>query len=83
MDDIIWLLELGIVIAAFSSGVLWFRASRRHVRRVSKAETLDYADLNRIVTALNRTQILNSRAAIATATASMLAGLRLLAELVR
>ena len=38
---------------------------------------LDAADINRLVTALNRTQILNARAALSTAIATVLAGIRL------
>ncbi len=36
------------------------------MRRVEKGEELDHRDLNRIVVAINRTQILNRRAALAT-----------------
>ena len=72
------LLDIAIVFAAGLSGLFWFRASRRRVRRVSRHEVLDHADINRIVTALNRTQILNARAAQATAVAASLAGLRFL-----
>jgi hypothetical protein len=38
---------------------------------------LDHADFNRMVVAYNRTQILNARAAIATAIAGILAAIRL------
>jgi hypothetical protein len=38
---------------------------------------LDHADINRMVIAMNRTQILNSQAALSTAIAAVLAGLRL------
>lgn len=38
---------------------------------------LDHADFNRMVVAYNRTQILNARAAIATAIAGILAAMRL------
>jgi DNA-binding MurR/RpiR family transcriptional regulator len=42
---------------------------------------LDAADINRIVTNLNRTQILNSRAALATACAGLLAAARIWLDL--
>ena len=45
---------------------------------MSRFEALDAADINRIVVALNRTQTLNARAALATAVAAGLAGLRVL-----
>jgi hypothetical protein len=69
-------LDLLIAGAAFASGWLWWVASRHRVRRISRDEVLDAADINRIVTALNRTQILSSRAALATALAAVLAALR-------
>ena len=70
-------LDAAIVVAALLSSWMWWRASCQRVRRVSRHEELDAADINRLVTALNRTQILNSRAALATAAATILAGLRL------
>jgi hypothetical protein len=69
-------LDLLIAGAAFASGWLWWVASRHRVRRISRDEVLDAADINRIVTALNRTQILSSRAALATALAALLGALR-------
>ena len=71
-------LDLLIIAAALASAWLWWAASRHRVRRISRDEVLDAADINRLVTALNRTQILSSRAALATALAAALAGLRLL-----
>lgn len=70
-------LDLGIGAAALASAAFWWAASRPRVRRVSRHEVLDAADINRIVTALNRTQILNARAAVATAVAAVLATGRL------
>ncbi len=52
---------------ALVAAYLWFRASSYQVRRVSKSEDINSLDLNRIVTAINRTQLLNRRAALATA----------------
>jgi hypothetical protein len=52
-------------------------ASRNRVRRISRREVLDAANINRLVIALNRTQILNARAALATAVAAVLAAIRL------
>lgn len=70
--------DLAIAISALASGWLWWLASRQRIRRISRHEELDAADLNRIVTALNRTQILNSRAALTTAAAAVFAVIRLL-----
>lgn len=70
-------LDLSIITAAMASGWLWWLASRQRVRRVRRGEELNHLDMNRIVTAMNRTQILNSRAALATAVAAVLAGVRL------
>jgi hypothetical protein len=69
-------LDLLIAAAALASGCLWWTASRHRVRRIRRDEVLDAADINRIVTALNRTQILSSRAALATALAAVLGALR-------
>jgi hypothetical protein len=56
-------LDLLTVGAALASAWLWWAASRHRVRRVSRDEVLDAADINRLVTALNRTQILSARGA--------------------
>ena len=82
MTVLLLVLDVLIVAAAFVSGALWLKASWRRIRRISRHEVLDHADLNRIVTAMNRAQILNARAAGATACAALLAGVRLLLELV-
>lgn len=76
------LLDLAIVAAAFLSGVFWWLASRKRLRRICRNEVLDHADFNRLVVAYNRTQILNARAAIATAAAGVLAAIRLSVTLI-
>ncbi|NCP20321.1 MAG: hypothetical protein GW855_14350 [Erythrobacter sp.] len=76
----IYLLDLMVVVAATLSAWFWLRASGKQVRRVSKHETFDYADINRLVVALNRAQILNARAAKATAAAALLGALRILLD---
>jgi hypothetical protein len=77
MPLFIAVVDFGIIFAALASAWLWWLASRQRIRRISRHEDLNYADINRIVTAMNRTQILNSRAALATAIAAAIAGLRL------
>ncbi|MDN3646046.1 hypothetical protein QWY75_07490 [Pontixanthobacter aestiaquae] len=73
-------LDLLTVCIALLACALWLRASRRKVRRISKHETLDYADFNRLVTAVNRTQILNAQAALATGAATALACVSLMVD---
>lgn len=75
------LLDIAILASALASAALWARASRHRLRRVSRFEELDAADLNRIVTALNRAQILNARAAMTTALAASLAAVRLVLDI--
>lgn len=66
-----------IAAAALTSAWFWWLASQHRVRRISRHETLDAADINRLVISLNRTQLLNSRAALATACAGLLAAIRI------
>lgn len=70
-------LDLMIALAACLSAWFWWAASRQRVRRISRTEELDAGDMNRIVTALNRTQILNARAALFTALAAVSAAARI------
>jgi len=71
-------LDLFIALTACLSAWFWWVASRQRVRRISRTEELDAGDMNRIVTALNRTQILNARAALFTALAAGSAAVRIL-----
>ncbi len=75
-------LDVAISLAALASAFFWLKASRQSFRRVSRQENLDAADINRLVTALNRSQILNGRAALSTALAAGLAALRFALDLV-
>jgi hypothetical protein len=72
------LLSLDLLAAALAALAAWFwyLASRRKIRRVSRFERLDAADINRIVVSINRNQILNSRAALSAAFAALLAAIR-------
>jgi hypothetical protein len=65
MPTFIFALEILIIVTAAVAAWFWFAASRREVRRVSYRETLDAADLNRVVVALNRSMMLNRRGAAA------------------
>ena len=77
MAAVLSAMDLAIGAAALLSAWFWWAASRQRLRRIRRDEALDAADFNRIVTALNRTQILNARAALATAAAAALAALRI------
>jgi hypothetical protein len=75
-DTLLRLLDLAAIVATLVSAWFWFAASGRTLRRVSKAEEVDSRDLNRVVTALNRSQILNARAAIATGISALIVATR-------
>lgn len=74
-------LDIVAMLAAFASSILWFMASGKSLRRLSKGEEIDEHDINRIVTAFNRNQILNGRAALATGVSATAVGLRFLVQL--
>ncbi|WP_338244050.1 hypothetical protein [Aurantiacibacter hainanensis] len=80
MDLALYILDVAIVLAAVMSAWFWLQAAGKPQRRVSKFEDFNHADLNRLVTALNRARILNARAAVATAAAALLGGLRIALE---
>jgi hypothetical protein len=75
-------LDLAIVACAAASGLFWYIASRRQMRRISRSEVLDSMDFNRIIVAFNRAQILNRRAALATSATGMLAAVRLCLDMI-
>ena len=71
---------LGITTALLAAW-WWYLTGARRLRRVSRSEALDAADLNRIVTAINRNSVLNCRAALAAASAVCVA-LRFMVDLI-
>ncbi len=77
----IFALDIVAMVTAFASSILWFLASGRSLRRVQRGEVIDEHDLNRIVTAFNRNQVLNGRAALATGVSATAVGLRMLLPL--
>jgi hypothetical protein len=81
MGTLLTVLDLLTVLAAFASSALWFISSQSRARRISRHETLDAADMNRLVVAMNRAQILSSRAAAMTGVAALLAAVRLSLDL--
>ena len=74
-------LDLAGCVTAFLAGWLWLRASGRTVRRVTRREELDAADINRLVTAMNRAALLNRRAALAATASAVSVALRFLVGL--
>ncbi len=72
-----------IGLCALASSYVWWLASRQRLRRISRLEELDAADMNRLVTVLNRTQILNARAALLASATAAHAALRIGLQAVR
>lgn len=79
----IFVLDLAIGLGALASSYLWWLASRQRIRRISRLEELDAGDMNRIVTALNRTQILNARAALLASMTAAFAAFRMCVQAMR
>jgi hypothetical protein len=69
------------IASALIASWLWFRASGTRLRRISRTEEIDAADLNRIVVGINRAQILNAQAAMATAVSAFVIAVRFLWDL--
>lgn len=59
------------LISALITSWLWFSASRSTIRRIAHNEHIDHQDFNRIIVSFNRTQILNGRAALASAISAL------------
>lgn len=69
-------LDLAIMATALAASWFWLQASGQRLRRISRTEELDVADMNRIVVAINRSQIMNARAALTSALAALLTAVR-------
>jgi hypothetical protein len=76
------LVDLAGIATAPLAAWLWYRASRQRLRRISRFEVLDSADLNRIITAINRSSLLSGRAALAAAASAAILAARFAANLV-
>lgn len=70
------LLDAAALVSALAAAYLWWKASGATVRRISLKETIDAQDFNRIVTAMKRSQLLNRRAALATAVSALAIALK-------
>jgi len=81
MPVIFYVLDVVAILTALAAAWLWYRAGSRPVRRVSISEELDAADMNRIVVALNRSALLNRRAALASAGSAVCFAARFAASL--
>jgi hypothetical protein len=77
MDWFSALLDTLALVAALFAAIFWWLASSREIRRISHLEQLDAADINRIVVAINRNQVLNRRGALAAAASALLAAIRI------
>lgn len=82
MTTLLYALDVLAIFAALAASWLWYSAGSRPVRRVSRFEELDAADLNRIVVTINRSALLNRRAALASAASAACLALRFAASLV-
>ncbi|MDQ0314560.1 hypothetical protein [Amorphus orientalis] len=82
MDVVFILLDLAAIVSSLAAAGLWYQAGARTVRRVSRFETLDQADINRMAVAMNRSALLNRRAALASAAAGICFALRFSAALI-
>lgn len=80
---LIVVLDLAATASALVASYLWFRASQNRLRRISRLEEIDAADLNRMIVQINRTQVLNARAALATAASAAIVALRFGIDVVR
>jgi hypothetical protein len=81
MLNIFITLDIAAISSSLVAAALWYQAGARQVRRISRSETLDAADINRLVVAINRNAILNRRAALASAASSACFALRFAAVL--
>lgn len=75
-------LDLLAIATSLLASWLWYAAGTRPVRRISRFEALDAADINRLVTAINRTAALNRKAALAAAASAGCLALHLGAMLI-
>ncbi|NOT39181.1 MAG: hypothetical protein HOP13_01680 [Alphaproteobacteria bacterium] len=69
------------IFLSLAAALLWFNASRNRYRRISHHEEITAGDLNRIIVALNRSQIQNQRAALATAAAAFALTIRMAVDM--
>lgn len=71
-------LDLGSIAASAAAAWFWYRASAARLQRAAHGETFDYHDLNRVIVAINRNNLRNRNAALASAIAAAVLALDLL-----
>ncbi len=81
MPTLLTVLDLAAIATSLMAAALWYQAGARTMRRLTRSETLDAADLNRMVVAMNRSAILNRRAALASAASATCFALRFAASM--
>lgn len=79
--NIVVILDIATIVTALAAAWFWFVASGRSLRHLRRFEDIDYHDFNRLVTAFNKTQMLNTRAALATALSALCVAARFAASL--
>ena len=77
MKELIFAADVAALLSALAASWFWLLAGGVRVRRISKLEQLDHADINRIVVALNRSSVLNRRAALASFLSAAIVALRI------
>jgi hypothetical protein len=81
MLALFYVLDIAAILTALVAAGLWYQAGARSVRRISRFEEFNAADVNRIVVAINRSAVLNRRAALASAASAGCLALRFAASL--
>ena len=81
MPLLFYALDILAIVTALAASWLWYSTGRRPVRRISRSEKLDAADINRIVVSINRSAALNRQAALASAASAACLALRFTASL--
>ncbi len=76
------ILDALALISALAAAYLWWRASGNLVRRISLTEDLNAQDFNRMAIAMNRSQKLNRRAALATAVSALAIAMKFAHDLI-
>ena len=82
MELLAMLLDMLGLGTAATAAWFWYLSGRRRLRRISRFEELDAADLNRIVTAFNRNAALNKQPAKPAAASAPALGLRFAVDVV-
>ena len=69
---VVYAIDICAIAASIAAAVLWYRASATEIHRVTFHEVFDYHDLNRVIVAINRNNLRNRSAALASAIAAAL-----------